>query len=356
MVDSQHIELNRMQFFIKSIEYHLPADELSNEDLVKDSPEWSIDKIEKKTGIKKRHIVEANECASDLGIAAAQKMFRSGVCTPEDIDYLIMCTQSPDYFLPTTACIMQDKLGLSSKSGAIDINLGCSGYIYGLGLAKALVESGQSDNLLLITAETYSKFIHPGDKSVRTLFGDGAAATLISKTETKNESYIGPFIYGTDGRGSDNLIVPNGGARYPFDCSKENLIKDSSGNIRTQNNLYMNGSEVFVFTLKKVPEAVTRLLNLSGKRIADIDYFVFHQANKFILEHLRKKINIPKEKFCVAYENVGNTVSATIPIALKESVSKQMIKEGDLVMLVGFGVGYSWGATLITWGGELEFK
>jgi 3-oxoacyl-[acyl-carrier-protein] synthase-3 len=343
------MELFKKTSIIKSIEYYLPDNILTNEKLVFDYPEWSIDKIEKKTGIKSRHIVNPDECSSDIGLAAAKKLFSTGVCEPKDIDYLILCTQSPDYFLPTTACILQERLGIPVSSGAIDINLGCSGYIYGLGLAKGLIETGQSENLLFITAETYSKFIHPGDKSVRTLFGDGAAATLISGASKTDRSLIGPFVYGTDGKGENNLIVPNGGMRSPFKTVQEKTVTDNNGNIRTQNNLYMNGSEIFTFTLKKVPEAVRQLLKKTNKKMEEIDYFIFHQANKLMLEHLRKKIKIPLEKFCLAYEDVGNTVSSSIPIALKKSLECGKIKSGDLIMLVGFGVGYSWGATLIEW-------
>ncbi len=338
-----------MAAYIKGIECSFPDMVLSNEDLVKEFPEWSIEKIEKKTGIKNRHIAAPDACASDLGIKAVQQLFQSGVCAPKDIDYLMLCTQSPDFFLPTTACVMQERLGLPTHSGALDFNLGCSGFIYGLGMAKGLIETGQSQNILLVTAETYSKFIHAGDKSVRTLFGDGAAATLISSSEDADQSFIGPFVYGTDGRGAEHLIVPNGGMRSSTQCSPEDPVKDASGNIRTRNNLYMNGSEIFTFTLKQVPQAVKNLLAKTHKNIEDVDYFVFHQANKFMLEHLRKKIKIPENKFCLAYEDHGNTVSATIPIAMKQSLSRKDICQGDLVMLVGFGVGFSWGATFIRW-------
>lgn len=338
-----------MVAYIKAIEYFVPNGVLTNEDLVEDYPQWSIGKIEEKTGIKTRHIAGTDECASDLGAEAAQKLFSSGVCSRENIDYLIFCTQSPDYFLPTSACLIQNRLDLPISCGALDINLGCSGYIYGLGLAKGLIETGQCNNLLFITSETYSKFINPGDKSVRTLFGDAASATFITNNKHAKNQLIGPFIYGTDGRGANNLIVPKGGMRHPFDNKEETLFKDSSGNVRTLKNLYMDGSEVFTFTLKKVPETVYSLLEKTGKKVDDIDHFIFHQANKFILEHLRKKIKIPENKFRLAYEDFDNTVSSSIPIALKVGLDCGEIKSGDSIILVGFGVGYSWGATLIEW-------
>jgi len=334
--------------FIKSIEYDLPENLLTNEMLAAEFPEWSLEKIEKKTGIAVRHIAKTDECASDMGVRASQKLFARGACPREDIDYLLFCTQSPDYLLPTTACVMQDRLGLPKNCGALDFNLGCSGYIYGLGLAKGLIETGQARNVLLITAETYSKYIHPGDKSVRTLFGDAAAATLIQSSNA-SEKMIGPFVYGSDGSGGKNLIVSTCGSRAPHTDEFAQAEEDEHGNFRSKNNLYMNGSEIFAFTLLAIPKSVKELLAAAGRSIDDIDLFVFHQANKFMLEHLRKKLKIPEEKFYMSFKNYGNTVSSTIPIALKDAQSEGRLKSGDLIMLVGFGVGYSWGSTLIRW-------
>ncbi len=337
-----------MKAFIRAIEYYLPDGLLTNDMLEAEFPGWSVEKIEEKIGIKVRRIAAQDQCASDMGIRAAEKLFSSGACGRSDIDYLLFCTQSPDYFLPTTSCLMQDLLGLPKCCGALDFNLGCSGYLYGLGLAKGLIETGQARNVLLITAETYSKHIHPADKSVRTLFGDAAAATLV-QSFSEAESKIGPFVYGTDGSGGKNLIVPTGGARICRSTESAQVVEDEQGNLRSQDNLYMNGSEIFTFTLRTIPKSVKELLTLSRKSMDDIDLFVFHQANKFMLEHLCKKLNIPEEKFYMSFKNYGNTVSATIPIALKDAQSEGKLKTGDLVMLVGFGVGYSWGATLLQW-------
>jgi len=337
-----------MRAAIKGVEYALPNRMVTNADLVAEFPEWTIEKIEEKTGIRQRPVTERDECSSDLGVAAAQRLFDSGVISPEEVDYLLFCTQSPDYFLPTTACIIQDRLGIPKSSGALDFNLGCSGYVYGLGVAKGLIETGQASNVLLITAETYSKFIHPGDKSVRTLFGDAGAATLIQGTDPPQE-FIGPFVYGTDGKGAKNLIVPQGGLRSPMGRVPAEVITDEHGNQRSTENLYMNGSEIFAFTLLTVPKSVSALLAKSGVEREDVDLYIFHQANKFMLDSLRKKVKVPEEKFFVAYEKFGNTVSCTIPIALKEAQNCGALKPGMTVMLVGFGVGYSWGATLIRW-------
>jgi 3-oxoacyl-[acyl-carrier-protein] synthase-3 len=324
---------------IRAIDYHLPEHTLTNEELAQAFPDWTLDKITAKTGIVQRHLAAPEECASDLAVAAAQKLFDSGICRAKDIDFLLFCTQSPDYFLPTTACILQDRLGLPTTAGALDFNLGCSGFIYGLSLAKGLIETGQATRVLLLTAETYSKVLHPLDRSVRALFGDGAAATLIEQVGEAPPGdlpWIGPFVFGTDGKGKDNFILPSGGMR------RLAALRSPS-----PDHLVMNGPEIFTFTLRAVPQAVHALLARTGRTVDDVDLFVFHQANRYMLDHLRTKLKIPPEKFVFALTHCGNTVSSTIPIALKEAIDDGVLAPGRLVMLVGFGVGYSWGATLI---------
>ena len=336
-----------MKARISAIEFYLPSLVLRNEDLAAQSPTWTADKIEQKTGIRTRHISGPNECASDLAMKAMLLLFESGVCRAAEVDFLLLCTQSPDYFLPTTACLLQTKLSLPTTCGALDFNLGCSGYVYGLGLAKGLIESGQARNVLLVTAETYSKFIHPNDNTTRTLFGDAGAATLVEGVESEAD-LIGPFVFGTDGSGAENLMVATGGMRQAF-VPGANLIQDQGGNQRTVNNLYMNGPEIFNFTLQMVPRAVQELLRKADRRLDQIDRFVFHQANRYMLEHLCKKLQVPREKFSLCMAESGNTVSSTIPIALRADLEAGLIHHGDTLMLVGFGVGYSWGATLLKW-------
>lgn len=335
-----------MKAGIGGIAYYLPEKELDNASLAAENPEWTMEKIQEKTGIRCRRIAGAEECASDLGVAACHKLFEQGACKPEEIDFLLLCTQSPDYFLPTTACLMQERLGLPTHAGALDFNLGCSGYIYGLGLAKGLIETGQARNVLLVTAETYSKHIHPGDRSVRTLFGDAAAATILRAGEGEG---IGPFVYGTDGKGAANLMVPSGGLRRPRSPESAVAHTDDQGNTRSADNLFMDGPEIFTFTLKAVPALVAATLEKAGAAMDDIDFFVFHQANQYMLESLRRKIRIPKEKFLSSFEHCGNTVSSTIPIVLHDMAEKGVVRPGHRVLLVGFGVGYSWGATIVTW-------
>ncbi|GHN00239.1 3-oxoacyl-ACP synthase [Cytophagales bacterium WSM2-2] len=329
---------------IKAISYYLPDQVLHNASLNQLFPEWSVDKISSKTGIYQRHIAAPDEFSSDMAVKAAQKLFDEHLITPESIDFILLCTQSPDYFLPTTACIIQDRLKIPSTAGAIDFNLGCSGYIYGLSLAKGLISALIAKNILLITSETYSKFIHPKDKSNRTIFGDGASATLVSANEGFAE--IGDFELGTDGRGAKNLIVKNGGMRFPFSSANGKDVADDYGNISNDNNLHMNGTEIFNFTSEAVPVMINKVLQKHSLTAEDVQLYVLHQANKYMLNHLRKKMLIPEERFYYFLENCGNTVSSTIPIALYEASRANKLK-GNIV-LAGFGVGYSWGACVIT--------
>jgi 3-oxoacyl-[acyl-carrier-protein] synthase-3 len=328
-----------LKSIVKALEYYLP-----NQEDVNDESEKATAKI----GIFRKKISTQTEFASDLGFHAAQKLFETGVCHPEDIDFLLYCTQSPDYYLPTTACILQERLGLSTTCGALDINLGCSGFVYSLSLAKGLIETGSAKNVLLITADTYSKYIHPNDRSVKPLFGDGAAATLISNIEA-NEELIGPFVFGTDGKGASNLIVPAGGLREPLSEQTKIAIEDQYGNQRSPENLYMNGPEIFNFTLREIPVAIEAFLSKKGAELNSFDYYVFHQANSFMLEHLRKKLGIAKEKFSIQMSDCGNTVSSSIPIALKREIEQGNIKPNNSILLVGFGVGYSWSVCSIKW-------
>jgi 3-oxoacyl-[acyl-carrier-protein] synthase-3 len=326
---------------------YLPESLLSNEDLASVFPDWPAEKILSKTGIANRHIAGVNETAGDLAFQAATKLFAKGSCKPNDIDFLILCTQAPDYILPTTACVLQHRLGLRTSAGALDINLGCSGFVYGLSLAKGLIETGIANNVLLLTADTYSKYIHPLDKSVRTLFGDGAAATLVSVVSGELSGSIGPFVFGTDGSGAKNLMVEAGGFRMPSSSQTSQPDLDDSGNTRSLDNLYMNGAEVMSFSLSEVPKALNALLEKMEATREEIDFFILHQANKFMLEALRKKLKITSDKFPVHIENVGNTVSSTIPLAMANQMEHGLIHTGSKVILIGFGVGYSWAAAAI---------
>ncbi|MBQ3700909.1 MAG: ketoacyl-ACP synthase III [Prevotella sp.] len=328
--------------FIKAISYYLPEKVVTNEELVKEFPEWSVDKVAQKVGVDSRHLAAENETAGDMAEKAARKLFEEYQFDPKTIDFLMLCTQSPDYFLPSTACLLQDRLGISTSAGAFDYNLGCSGCIYGMAMAKGLIAAGIAKNVLLLTAETYNKYLHPSDKSNRSIFGDGAAACLIS---TDGFAEIGEFSLGTDGSGANNLIVKTGAARQKDATGK--YEEDDEGHIWYDDYLYMNGGGIFNFTLDVVPEMIGDILEKNRTAKDAIDYYIFHQANKFMLNTIRKVCMIPKEKYYVNLKKTGNTVSSTVFIGLKDCLDNHFIKAGDIVMLLGFGVGLSFGGTLL---------
>ena len=328
--------------FIKAISYYLPERVVTNEDLVKEFPEWSVDKVAQKVGVECRHLAADDETAGDMAEKAARKLFEDYSIDSKSIDFLMLCTQSPDYFLPSTACILQDRLNIPTSAGAFDYNLGCSGCIYGMAIAKSLITAGIAKNVLLLTAETYNKYLHPTDKSNRSIFGDGAAACLIS---TEGFAKIGDFTLGTDGSGANNLIVKTGASRQKEATGK--FVEDDEGHIWYDDNLYMNGGVIFNFTLDVVSAMMKDILEKNQINKDDVDFYVFHQANKFMLNTIRKLCVLPKDKFYVNLTNTGNTVSSTVLIALKDCIDSQAIKLGDKVMIAGFGVGLSWGGTIL---------
>lgn len=341
-----------MKVGIHSIEFYLPAQTIENETLAQLYPEWTSEKIYAKTGIRSRHIACDNECVSDMVENAAKNLFIKHNINPASIDFLILVTESPDYLLPPTSCIVQDRLQLPQTTGAIDVNLGCSGYIYGLKLAKALIASEEAQNVLLLTGDLYSKHINPLDKSTRTLFGDAASASLITTGE--NVSNILRFSVGSNGAGYNHLIIPSGGMRMRT-ANQAHLIegKDEVTH-HSINNIHMNGPEIMLFSIDMVPKNVTDVLLKNSLTLEEIDWFVFHQANQYILDYLKKKIRIPQDKFIIDMEDTGNTVSSSIPLALKRThMRNKCFKPGDKILLVGFGVGLSWGATIIDFGGVL---
>lgn len=328
--------------YIKGISYYLPERVVTNEELLKEFPEWSVDKVAKKVGVNSRHLAAEDETAGDMAERAARKLFEEYDVSPTDIDFVMLCTQSPDYFLPSTACILQHKLGIPTTAGAFDYNLGCSGCVYGLAMAKGLIAAGIAKNVLVLTAETYNKYLHPSDKSNRSIFGDGAAACLVS---TEGFAEIGEFSLGTDGAGAEDLIVKTGAAR----CKQATGIvsEDEDGHQRYDDYLYMNGSAIFNFTLDAVPSMMKDILAKNNMTSDDVDYYVFHQANKFMLNTIRKVCVLPKDKFYINLEETGNTVCSTVMIGLKQCLEAGTIKPGMKVMVSGFGVGLSWGGAIL---------
>ncbi len=327
---------------ITRIACYLPETVLTNEELAALYPGWTAEKILEKTGIHERHVADPGECASDLAFKAAERLFEN---EERSADFLLFCTQSPDYLLPTTACLLQHRLRLPVTCAALDFNLGCSGYIYGLALADSVLRAGLSKRVVLLTGDTYSQLIHPLDKSTRTIFGDAGTATLLT---TGAPARLHSFVLGSDGSGGPQLIVQTRGARQPAPTSGE-IVMDDSGNVLDPNFLYMNGPEIFNFTLRMVPKLVSSILERARLTLTEIDLVVFHQANAFMLEHLRRKLSIPPDKFVVDLAPHGNTVSSTIPLALDGLMRDTRLRPGMKVLLVGFGVGYSWGGCILEW-------
>lgn len=328
--------------YIKGISYYLPEKVVTNEELLQEFPEWSVDKVAKKVGVNSRHLAGVSETAGDMAEKAARNLFAEYGVSPEEIDFILLCTQSPDYFLPSTACILQNRLGIPTSAGALDYNLGCSGCVYGMAMAVGLIAGGIAKNVLLLTAETYNKYLHPSDKSNRSIFGDGAAACLIS---TEGMAEIGDFSLGTDGSGAEKLIVRTGAARYSKTTGKSEV--DDEGHTRYDDYLYMDGGGIFNFTLDAVPVMMKDILAKNSLTNDGVDYYVFHQANKFMLNTIRKVCVLPKDKFYVNLEETGNTVSSTVMIALKQCLDAGTINKGMSVMVAGFGVGLSWGGTIL---------
>lgn len=325
--------------YIKDIAYYLPKQVLTNEQIAQAFPEWSAEKVANKVGITERHIAADDETATDMAYHAAETLFAQGI-DRNSVDFIILCTQSPDYFLPSSACVLQDRLGLSKKCGAFDFNLGCSGYEYGLAIAKGLIAANIAKNILLLTAETYTKYLHEQDKGNRTIFGDGASASLVS---TEGFAEIGEVVVGTDGSGAENLIVRSLGSRHKD--LMNNAQVDEDGNIISGDHLYMHGGNVFNFTADVVPPMVEELLEKSLLKQDEVDLWVFHQANKYMINYLRKLLDIDKDKFYIYMQTVGNTVSSTIPIALCEARKEDRL-HGN-ILLAGFGVGLSWGGVML---------
>lgn len=315
------------------IAVHLPERVETNDDLQSEFPNWDLNLIYSKTGIAARHIAAPNETASDLGVAACQKLFEQHDVDPKSIDFLLFCTQTPDYPLPTTSCLMQDRLGLRTSVGAFDFNLGCSGFVYGLFTADGFIRTGAARRVLLVTSETYSKYIHPSDRSLRTIFGDGAAATLIEAADAPS---LSSFQFGTDGSGGDTLLVAEGGARTTEDALKPRHRH------RWPSALYMDGPSLISFTVGAIPGLVENILDDAGLQRDDIDLYLFHQATWKMLSQLQERLELGDDRLPIVLKDYGNTVSSTIPILINDLRAGGRLPQSSRNMLVGFGVGWSW--------------
>ena len=334
-----------MKVHLRGLHYCLPSSVRTNDDLAAANPGWDAAKIFQKTGIRQRCIAGPEETAADLACEAATRLFAELSFDRAAVDALLFCTQSPDYPLPTTACMLQERLKLPTTCGALDYNLGCSGFTYGLWLARALILSGGAANVLLLTAETYSKYCDARDLATSAIFGDGAAAALISSSPQGALAEVGPTVVGTDGRGWANLIVRTGGARHPHSA------RDAAGypNACPGDYLCMNGPEIFRFTLDAVRGGIQRLLDAASLAWEAVDIFLLHQANRFMLEALRDTMQIPPEKMPIDLADHGNTVSASIPVLMRRCYERGTLRSGQKCVLAGFGVGYSWAMTELDW-------
>lgn len=320
---------------IEKISFYLPDKIEYNEQLDIQNPSWNVHEVAKKTGILQRHLTQENQTAVDIAYEAGKKLMKDYKLSNESIEALILVTQSPDYALPSSSCILQERLKLNNNILAFDISLGCSGFVNALSIVLSLISSKTISNCILICAETYSKYINPCDRTNKLIFSDASSACFIERNK-KSETKIHPFTFGCDGSGANNLIVENSGVR-------KSLKNDS------KKELYMNGPAILLFTLTAVPKLVLDTLKKLNLKISEIDLFIFHQASALVLNQLAKKLNISEKKFFSNLSLRGNTVSSSIPIALKDALDKKLIKRKSKVLIAGFGVGYSLGATVIEW-------
>lgn len=319
------------------IAVHFPERLETNADLAAGHPNWDMEIIGQKTGIHQRYIAAPQECSSDLGFAAAVKLFETNAIDPQSVDFLLFCTQTPDYALPTTACLLQQRLGLRTGAGALDFNLGCSGFVYGLAMADGLIRAGMARRVLLITAETYTKMIHPDDRSLRTIFSDAGCATLVDAADVPS---LWAFRFGTDGSGANTLIAHCGGFR-----PKETSIPPK-GRRRWQSDLYMDGTALIDFTLTAIPGLVDEICEEGGLPLTAVDWLLFHQATRKMLQELQLRLKVDPARIPIRLEEVGNTVSCTLPILIDQMRRDGTLGTDQTSMLVGFGVGWSWAGCL----------
>ena len=332
-----------MSLIIKSIEYYLPDNIVTNEDLQKENPDWNLDKVAEKSGVYQRHIAGENETAYDLSVKACAKLFQTN--DKNNIDGIIYCTQSPDYIMPSNSFLLHKHFGLKDEIFAYDFNHACTGYIYCLAMANAFVKAGMAREILLINADTYSKYINPKDRSTRVLFGDGAAATIVKKSGRKRG--IIDIDLGSSGSGYNKFWIPAGGLRLPKSDSTSVEIEDERGNIRAQNDIEMDGFGVWSFINSVAPKQIESLLMRNNVEKTDVDQFVFHQASKMTLESIMRLMKLNDEHVFNNIQNIGNTVSSSIPIALKDALDRNEIEIESTLILSGFGVGISYGAILM---------
>jgi 3-oxoacyl-[acyl-carrier-protein] synthase-3 len=338
----------RLRARITGVESALPERRVTNAELAAAHPDWDMEKIAERSGVSERRICAPDETALDLGERAAAALLERLEVSRDTVGAVLFCTQSPDHIMPPNACLLHDRLGLPGSVPALDFTLACSGYVYGLFLARSLIESGASDRVLLVTADTYSRFLHPEDRSTVTLFGDGGAATLVCADDAADRG-IGSFSLGTDGGNADIFWIEAGGARVPASEETARPVVDLGGSVSSPDCITMDGPRVLAFVRKRVPDMVNDVLAKAQLTLADVDLVIFHQGSALALDYAERWLSVPKDKTFRNLATVGNTVSASIPIALRDAENAGRLRPGMRVLLVGFGVGLSWGACLVDW-------
>jgi 3-oxoacyl-[acyl-carrier-protein] synthase III len=321
---------------LDGLSFYFPDRVLTNAELSKDFF-VSEEKIFKNSGVLNRFISAENETATDMAVAAITNFFEQHNVQRSSIDFLLFSTGCPDFISPASSCIVQHRTGLPTSIGAMDVPHGCSGYLYGLALAKSLIHCGMASSILLVTADTSTKTIPDSSLELRSLFSDVASVTHINK---ENYAVLGEFVFGTDGAGVNDLYVAKSGFREPVTAA------DIADNM-PYGTLKMDGIKVFNFGLREVPKLIQEVLKKNRLSEEDIDLFVFHQPSGFMLETLRKKLAIAPEKFLINIDKYGNTVASTIPLGLYDARSDGRLQPGMNVLIAGFGVGYSWAGTII---------
>lgn len=313
----------------------VPKKQITNDYFVSLFGEAGVHDVVKMIGVETRHWVEKNTTTRDLCATAGLHLLSQLKWSPESIDALIFVSQTPDFRLPATACALQAELGLSTSTIAFDINLGCSAYPYALWLANTMIQSGSARRILLAVGDTVSKIVNPSDRSTALLFGDAGTMTAIESKDGE-EAF---FVMGTDGLGAKNLIIPEG-------CFKTGVLKDDERLTgRDPSYLFMDGGEIFNFTLRSVPNLVSTTLEQSGISLLEHDAFLFHQANLFMLKHLIKKCKLPIDKVPININQFGNTSCASIPLLMTTMLSDKLKSQSMRLAMFGFGVGYSWSSS-----------
>jgi 3-oxoacyl-[acyl-carrier-protein] synthase III len=330
---------------IEQIACAFPAHCLTNDELKARYPEWDFERLEKRTGVLRRFVASDGETALDFAARACERLAEQGTLHPERIDAVIFCTQTPDHVMPPNACLLHGKLGLKPAALAFDITLACSGYVYGLQLGASLIQSGAATRVLLATADTYTRYIHPGDRATRCLFGDGGAVSILAPSD--NGRGIRAIRLATAGAHYEKFMVQAGGMRIPRSSDTSRETVDRSGNVRTAEHIQMDGLGVLSFFNATVPASVREILEAHGLSLDDVDLFVFHQASQIALDSLTNALKIPREKMVYDLADTGNLVSASIPVALSRALQSGRARPGQLALLCGFGVGLSWGTALV---------